>query len=590
MYIRLLSGSFDQEEGKTQADQSSLEKKALLVYTGKFNSMDGEVDITDKHIKKFVEIHNASTANLSEGEKSLKHYPPIQLDHSTSAKDTVGRLVGPLVEGEHVMSDGKKVKALYGTAKILGKENVEKVNDGRWTHLSIGADLETGKINELTITPFPAAPNASLLKGKTNLTRVEYEQRFQSCVSHSGKSFDFKSTGFGCEAHFKTEVEAHKAAVLLENDGFFQRVEFKKIKDDLYGVSAKYATMDKIVLKNLGGKMFEKLMKFLTGTKRLTEDKAKEEMAKMNDEEKAKMAAEAEEEEKKMRRGKLKEHLMKHKKMSEEDAEKHLAGLDDEKMSALETEKDEHEKKMAAEENEKSEKAKMSKLSAAKASITKLSSEMKAQTEGVQLSVKKAKINVRLSGLQASGKITPAEIKKMDLAKLSAESDATVDAVLKTYADREPVILTGVYGSTKGVAVGKVYKSTKMSSLEKDMLSSMPFTRMAMGLDKEEEAAQDTVNIHVDTDPHTDLAEVHKVAEEHMAKAHLAMDAGNHGEAKEHLRKLMEHYKKHMGAIGEPEHVSMESTEAEMSSIAQTVEKLQTQNRELLKLVEQLAG
>jgi hypothetical protein len=165
--VRLLSGSFSDTETKDVSD-SVIEKPVMLVYEGKFMSMDGEVDVTKDHIENLASNHNgllAKFARMATGEIPLKECPPIQLDHSVSARDTVGRLVGNLDIGEYDDGEGKK-KALYGKLRIMGKENVEKVKDGRWTHVSIGADLEAGKLTELSITPFPAAPKASMLRAK----------------------------------------------------------------------------------------------------------------------------------------------------------------------------------------------------------------------------------------------------------------------------------------------------------------------------------------------------------------------------------------------------------------------------------------
>ena len=146
MIVRLLSGEFDESEVKAAEDGVSVDKKCMLVYSGDFESMDGPVSIKDEDIDTLASNHNSvmkKMGRLAEGVTPMKFSPPIQLDHSTSAKDTVGRLVGDLEVGTYKMEDGKEVKALYGTARILGKENVDKVMDGRWTHLSIGADLET---------------------------------------------------------------------------------------------------------------------------------------------------------------------------------------------------------------------------------------------------------------------------------------------------------------------------------------------------------------------------------------------------------------------------------------------------------------
>src|SRR6267154_240501 len=111
MIVKLKTGTF---EGEATVDESKgyLDKKAMLVYTGKFESMDGPVEIKDEDIDKLVENHNSvlkKLGRLAEGISGYKFSPPIQLDHSTSAKDTVGRLVGNLEHGEHEV-DGKKMK------------------------------------------------------------------------------------------------------------------------------------------------------------------------------------------------------------------------------------------------------------------------------------------------------------------------------------------------------------------------------------------------------------------------------------------------------------------------------------------------
>lgn len=179
MIVRLESGSFLSAPGEKKGNV--LEKQAMLVYTGKFQSMDGEVEIKDLDLDKLSSNHNSilkKAARLASGEPNPKVYPPIQLDHSKSARDTVGRLIGDLTVGEHELSDGTKVKALLGTVRVLGAENVEKVEDGRWAHLSIGADLKKHLVSELTITPFPAAAEASLLsKGDTEMGYKEMQEK-----------------------------------------------------------------------------------------------------------------------------------------------------------------------------------------------------------------------------------------------------------------------------------------------------------------------------------------------------------------------------------------------------------------------------
>lgn len=618
--IKLQSGSFIQDEAKPSEDLKSLEKKALLVYCGKFNSMDGEVEINDEHIEKLAAEHNAllsKVSRLASGELPIKHCPPIQLDHSTSAKDTVGRLVGDIEVGEYD-DNGKKVKALYGKMKILGKENVEKVQDGRWTHLSIGADLDTGKLSELTITPFPAAPNASMLSKESvknlklqkwsvrlpNGEDIEVNAETEEEAIEKAKSGKGKQVGT-----YKDKIKKPIAEKLQKEEkmsklakasfyGKYKNVEFTIMKDggkyfikingQSYGkmyseereaVIAAKQIIDETKLQKGDTNMFEKLMKFLTGTKRMAEGEAVKEVAKMTDEEKAKLAKEAEESEKKM---KLKKHLMDKEKLTDEDAEKKLAEMPDEEKAKLEAECDEELKKLAEKETEESK----AKMTSAKGKLTKLAGELKINMGSTKLAAKKADLSVRLSKLKAEAKITPAELKKINLSELATKSESAITDILKTYESREPVILTGVYGSTKGVNTASLYKEAKLKKMEKDILSAMPFTRMALG-EKEEQGAQDTVNVHIDTDPHTDLSEVQKMADEHHKNCLGAMDGGKLEEAKEHLKKLMDHCKKHLGSVAQ-DPVNMEEAQTQMSALAENIEKLQNQCNEYLKLIEEV--
>ncbi len=201
MLVRLKeSGSIDPTEKADGDSEISIDRRAMLVYAGTFESMDGEVIVEPEHIKSLVKNHNSvlsKVKRLASGTVHLKHYPPIQLDHSTSARDTVGRLVGDLSVEDHETPDGKKVPAVFGMVRFLGKENVERVNDGRWTHLSIGADFEKGTVSELSVTPFPAAKQASLLSkvrlGRNSNSRNDFTYKGRKwCVWEHSDYFDME--------------------------------------------------------------------------------------------------------------------------------------------------------------------------------------------------------------------------------------------------------------------------------------------------------------------------------------------------------------------------------------------------------------
>lgn len=563
--IRLQSGHLEAATETLTDIPNTLDRKALLVYCGKFNSMDGPVDVTDEHIERLATEHNGLISKMTQmfkGSLPVKFNPPIQLDHSTSAKDTVGRLQGPLEVGEHTLEDGSKVKALYGALKILGKENVEKVLDGRWTHLSVGADFETGKLSELTITPFPAAAEASLLS-KSKLSDVKkYEYKsFDITITYDEIKKEYRADFMDTMIFAKSQAEVTRAAEKRIDEWFKKNYNMK------------------------GEQMFEKLKAFLMGTKKLAEGDAVKEVAMMDDEAKKKMAEEAEKHEK------MKKHLVEHEKMSEEDADKKLAEMPEEEKKALmdkcaaEGEKEKlaedkpEDKKDLGDKGEAKEEevaAKMSRMTAKVCEIKKLAAEMVSVQDSVKLSQKKTKIISRLSALKAGLKITPAEIKKIDLKRLSAQNDATIEEVLKSYESREPVILSGMVGSANGESLAEVAKTVRLTALEKEIRSYMKSVPSGNRL---EEGSPEKVEVHVDATPHEHVQEMEGAIEE-MAKMFAE---GKIEEAKEKMRGYM----KKMNTA--PEAKLEEAHKEELSTLAENIKKLENQLEQFTKLAAALA-
>lgn len=493
MLVKLQSGHFDYQADDPAAETSpdKLDRRALLVYCGEFESVDGPVSIKPEHIAKLAENHNSALsklARLTTGQVALKHCPPIQLDHSLAAKDTIGRLIGNLEVGEHIRDDGQAVPALFGTLRILGKENTERVRDGRWTHLSIGADLDLCKFRELTVTPFPAASDASMLS-KTTTTSVK----------------------------------------LSEDKG-------------------EESPMDKAKLK-----------KYLTGTK----------------------------------------------KMSDEDADKHLAKCegDDAEMKKLSAEVDEHEKKLSSEttegddkdKEEKEKKDKEEKLSAARTKLTQLSTDFRKNQEGAKLAAAKGKILTRLGGLRASAKITPAEIKKLDLDKLAKLDPAALDIVMGTYDGREPQVITGLMGNANAVDVAKLSDAKRRSDLENESRKNMSLlsktvkkdVRLMDGVVPELQPEQQVQSVAAGaaSDPMAAVEEICKM-----------MDMGRIVEAKEKLKALIfgltQSKTPQPGAapVAAEAAPSTEEHDKQLSALAESVTQMQNQFEELSKLTEALVG
>lgn len=161
---KLQSGHLDGVQLAAGADGSFVDKPAMLVYSGLFESMDGPVTVTDEMLRKLVSNHNQRMALArNEGDFVPRLLAPVQCDHSTSAVVTVGRVLPQPLELKPIEIAGTERLAVFGAVRFLGVENVTKAIDGRFVHLSVGADFDAGVLKELSIVPFPAAAHASLL-------------------------------------------------------------------------------------------------------------------------------------------------------------------------------------------------------------------------------------------------------------------------------------------------------------------------------------------------------------------------------------------------------------------------------------------
>lgn len=507
-------------DGSSSQGEGFYDRDVMLVYCGKFDSMDGEVEINEDHLSLLEKNHNqrvAGSTKLASGETNMADFPPLQLDHSTSAAMTIGRVPFPVRVGEY-QDEGESKKALFGRVRFLGTENVEKAKDGRYTHVSIGADLENGILNELSVTPFPAAPNAALLGNK----------RFGTVDSFSWKN---------------------KAISIYESQGkFFIYVDGKLDKNLPIFSSKEDAKKYAQTKLSTGGSM----------------DKEK-----------------------------LKKHLMEHHKMSAEDADKKMASMSDEDEKKMASEVDEKEKKMAADEEEKKKLAadetehapKEAAMAANKAKFVQLAKGFKTASSSARLNQKKGNILVRLSALKAKAKVTPAEIKSMDIARLAAKGDEAIEAVLDSYEKREPQVLVGLFGTQKAESIAKLAKKSMLNSLEVEarvQFSSNPKNKkFSDGQAPGAVAAPKLADPDQDGDEHLEAApgEHHEA----FAKMKEAFEGGHHEEAMAHMKHLGECLER-MKHLGEEKPEAGKDAEAHMASMGQDVKTLQDLFDDLVKL------
>lgn len=123
---------------KPQTDTESLKKRARLFYVGEHKGRkysNGDLEKIAKNFKPDDSI-------------------PVQLDHSSSARDTVGK----------VRSVEYKDGELFGELEFLGKDSVDSVRLGKWDKVSVGLkiDDEAMSLQEVSVTPFPALKNAKV--------------------------------------------------------------------------------------------------------------------------------------------------------------------------------------------------------------------------------------------------------------------------------------------------------------------------------------------------------------------------------------------------------------------------------------------
>jgi hypothetical protein len=645
------------QEGDT-SDPAVLERDVLLVYAGKFQSMDGEVEITDDHIDKLASAHNSMLSKLAKlvgGQSSLKVYPPVQLDHSTSARDTIGRLVGDVKVGEHVTADGQKSKALFGKVRFLGKENVEKVKDGRWAHVSIGADLENPKIQELTITPFPAAAEASLLSKRRLDSNVAPEGLAEGDPEKQSKAAGLIAKKCSLrpaqvmEWISRTGVDAVKVyGHLVNNELRWQDVKEAVEQGKEIQMTAGGTKMTKLaapdVFEDRGRKCEVGLLD--TGSWYFDVESIRSDGFKDKEAAKAKckeyvdtLVKEADLNNHKdyktnLSAGggmdkKLKKHLMDVHKMSDDEAEQKLEGMSPHEMKKLEHDmkKMEHAVEMkrlememkhlessqpapepevkAAEVGEDpvpnhapSDEAKEANMKAAKAKVIELRGLIATSEKNAHLAKRQLDITTRLSRLKAEGKISPAEIKKIEIVKLAAENDATVDAVFKAYEMLEPKVLVGIHGNAKAANLGDVGGKVRMSQLEAETRQGMPSRRRLSEKDAQAAAAKDgvkirmkgwrfadegpeSVNVHVDATPH-------EHEDTYMSHEDLCrmLDEGKTDEVKQEMKKMYDGLKK-MRHLSDGVDIEGDS-EKHLSALANELKTLHNHTQALAKLVETL--
>jgi hypothetical protein len=461
-------------------------RRALLLYAGTFGSMDGETEITAVHIEKILAQHNTTIKQLGEN-ATMADFPPLMVDHSISARDVVGRLVGEVERGEH---EGKP--ALYGTLQFLGAENIERVIDGRWTHVSISADLETGKIIELTVTPFPAVPNAKMFsqgqgQGKGEAMKLKLSA---ACMAALVAKFaeESKQTPEEAEANVK---EMDEPTIREAAKRFGVEIEIEPDTEDKppEGEGDDPTRMSSRSVKSKGHLAF---IKNESGDWELYERSGRVMKAPVGQP----LALDTEQ-----RQGRDEGS------MSQKDVIlKKISGTN------LSADNDADENKI--------------KMSAGFQAIKK-------KTADTRFALNKALITTRIARLRGEAKITPAEVKSIDVEKLARASAETQEAVIASYKNRQPVIHLGLYGSATAADPTKVANEARRARMAK--MEADARARMSSVPGGGENTAKDTVPADVPTPVQTPEEKTVGMAEDEAGYQELRrmILAGEDDKAKE---------------------------------------------------------
>lgn len=248
----------------------------------------------------------------------------------------------------------------------------------------------------------------------------------------------------------------------------------------------------------------------------------------------------------------------------------------------------------------KSHKDRLAKLGSIKEGIKTLITKGSEAKNTVTLAKRQNEVTRKLGSLMSLKKLTPAEFKKLDLAKLSKLDEETFKTVMSTYEAREDVIKTGQAGSTAAVdfaEIGKGLEKTQFKQLKSEIKGD--FKRLGKKLEEEdEEKDEKKMGLNDKLDPkHKDeheLSHGEKEGHEEMLAKHMAhvvqmkkhLEAGEHEKAKELCHMMHEHLSghdvKHM-ELGMPE-----DAQKNMDGVQSQVDELNTQMARLAGMVAEL--
>jgi len=149
--------------GESLKENGHLYKKAILCRTGVWN---GDVKVDEALLNLIVKYNNKAYSSVI----NENSYPPVQIEHNTDAKETLGRIdIGKMplaLEPASNYNKGWEGQVLVAMLRIFDEDAKKNVGTGKFNHLSVQFDDETGELYEVSFVAVEAARGSQLLKHK----------------------------------------------------------------------------------------------------------------------------------------------------------------------------------------------------------------------------------------------------------------------------------------------------------------------------------------------------------------------------------------------------------------------------------------
>lgn len=168
-------------------DGNRAKVKARILRTGKFTSgINGHTfEITIQHLIKVKNNYNGKlkeyvkslfNATLPEYELQEVQMAPTCVEHKIDDEFVVGRIVGKLTLEDDSIT---KTTWLCAMLEVLGRENVEKVKDGRRKAVSINFNTETCELDEISFVAQGAIPDACVMSASKMMESPIYTENLE---------------------------------------------------------------------------------------------------------------------------------------------------------------------------------------------------------------------------------------------------------------------------------------------------------------------------------------------------------------------------------------------------------------------------